>query len=58
MLIEIDLLKQGSKRSTLQGQVKSVQAEEAGATNLFQVSGGTGIRCAGSETGSEIGSEN
>jgi len=37
MLIEIDLLKQGSKRSTLQGQVKSVQAEGL-ATNLFQVS--------------------
>jgi hypothetical protein len=36
MLVEIDLTKQGLKRSTLQGQVRSVQAEGV-STNLFQV---------------------
>jgi len=36
VLIEIDLSKMGSKKSALQGQVKSVQADDV-ATNLFQV---------------------
>ena len=36
VLIELDLSMEGSKRSTLQGQVKSVQAEGV-ATSLFQV---------------------
>ncbi len=36
MLVEIDLTKQGSKRTTLQGQVRSVQAEGV-STNLYQV---------------------